>query len=137
MKKSIFISLLVAAMGVMMFVGCKRDIDANDMYAACEGQWKCIDNKYSSDDDEILLRFSTDSVYIDVNTKYKCAFPKGCYKYDFFSDTLCIYLENYNMSYIYSINNNKKRMSLNYTGTVAAPANDPLPELIYNFRKLK
>ena len=143
MKKNIFVLLLIGIMGVIALCGCEKNYTAKEtnienMTECFIGQWKCTDSKYCRDDDKILLNFDIDSLYVEVNTKYRCAFPKGRYKYEFLADTLCIFMDNYCMSYVYSINsNNKNRMSLNYTGIVIAPANEPLAELNYNFKRIE
>ena len=129
-------------MGVMALCGCEKKYAANEpnienMTECFIGQWKCTDRKYCSGEDNILLKFCTDSIYIDVDTKYRTAFPKGHFKYEFCTDTLRIFTKNYCMSYVFSINNGNNRMSLNYTGVVMTPANDPLPELVYNFRRIE
>ena len=111
MKKNIFVSLLIGMMGVIALCGCEKKYTAKEtnienMTECFIGQWKCTDSKYCRDDDKILLNFDIDSLYVEVNTKYRCAFPKGRYKYEFLADTLCIFMDNYCMSYVSSINSN-------------------------------
>ena len=132
-------------MGTIALSGCEKkyiaDATKNNGYGNTTeyfiGQWNCSDRKYCSDGDKISLRFCTDSLYVDIDTKYRTAFPKGHFKYEFHTDTLCIFTENFCWSYVSSINDDKNRISLNYTGVVMAPANDPLPELVYNFRRIE
>ena len=145
MRRNFILSLLIGMMGVIALSGCEKKhmtdyAKINDNENIAEyfvGQWKCTDIKYCIDDDKILLRFTTDSLYVDVNTKNRTTFPKGRFKYEFYMDTLHIFTEHYPWSYVYSINEDKNRMILNYTGTVMATANEELPSLIYNFRRIK
>lgn len=83
MKKNIFISLLVVAMGVMAFVGCEKPepivpseepqqtiedttIVQDTMLTYFVGEWECIDYRYSNNGG-LFLRFSMDSLFATNN----------------------------------------------------------------------
>lgn len=83
MKKNIFISLLVATMGVMAFVGCEKPepivpseepqqtiedttIVQDTMLTYFVGEWECIDYRYSNNGG-LFLKFSMDSLFATNN----------------------------------------------------------------------
>ena len=85
MKKSIFISILVVAMGMIAFIGCEKPepIDPNEgqqqltvddtviaiqdtMLTYFVGEWECIDSRYS-DKGGLFLSFSRDSLFATNN----------------------------------------------------------------------
>ena len=136
MKSRFFILLLVVAMGVIVFSGCKKKYTTTDSIKnQIIGKWECSDSRYCQKDNNITLSFNIDNVIINVNTDSRCVFNNGDYKYNISEDTLRIMLQNGNLSY--TITMTKQKMELHYLGVVGAHANEQLPALDYKFKKIK
>lgn len=122
--------------GVMTFIGCDNECETSN-YRRCQiiGDWECVDSRYCENGNKLFLYFNKKNVVVDVDTDSRCIFYNGRYKYSFSDDTLQIMLKNGYMPYTITLND--RQMNLRYLGTISAPANELLPEINYQFKKIK
>ncbi|MBO7571849.1 MAG: hypothetical protein J6T48_06810 [Bacteroidales bacterium] len=134
MKKNIFISLLVVAMGVMALTGCEKS--KITMKRQIQGEWICTNPDYTKDG-ELKLIFEKKNVMVIKTASHLSLFDNKKYSgYDFNGDVLklCCY-DGHDYSFTINLDKDNNTMTLDYLGGVSASPD--APSGFYVFAKQK
>ena len=146
MKKKIFISLLVVAMGVMALTGCEKkytakNVGVDTVRKQLVGEWKCTDYEYN--DGELNLTFYEDSISATSTTSRSHVFNydnKKIIGYELVDDSIKIHFyyngnEQNILCQKFAFTLRETQLRMEYDGMLLQPGDRPL--FVYHFRKIR